>query len=71
MYIIIMSSNNNVVHNLHFYTQKKDTLKEKKENEIMLHTKYTRLVQIKEIFGSIMVTMFGVGGLMLMFIISG
>ena len=34
----------------------------------MLHTKYTRLAQIKEIFGAIMLTTFSVGSMMLMFI---
>lgn len=37
----------------------------------MLHTKYTRLAQIKEIFGAIIVTVFSIGSMMLMFIISG
>lgn len=37
----------------------------------MLHTKYTRMAQIKEILASICVATFGVGGMLLLFILAG
>ena len=36
----------------------------------MLHTKYTRMAQIKEIVASLAIAIFGVGGLMLMLILA-
>lgn len=36
----------------------------------MLHTKYTRMAQIKVIFGAFLLGVFSIGSLMLMFILS-
>lgn len=36
----------------------------------MLHTKYTRMAQIKTIFGAIAVSVMGVGSMMIMFLLS-
>lgn len=36
----------------------------------MLHTKYTRMAQIKTIFGAIAISVMGIGTMMLLFILT-